>query len=184
MIVMPIVILAMPAGEDKDFMEGLYRKYHRLMYATAWKYVNESSAVEDIVSDSCVALMKKIPTLLTLDHNKTCVYIVSTVRNTSINALNKQSHLNQVFSSGDDEFVESLPDGNDFVQKIILEEELAMVMRVIESLPEKEQMIMKMKYSMGLSDEVIAERVGLSANSIRKYVSRARNRIKAAIYEE
>ena len=117
-IVMPIVILAMPAGEDRDFMEGLYRKYHRLMYATAWKYVNESSAVEDVVSDSCVALMKKIPTLRELDHNKTCVYIVSTVRNTSINALNKQSRLNQVFSSGDDEFVESLPDCNDFVQKM------------------------------------------------------------------
>lgn len=184
MIVMPIVILAMPAGGDRDFMEDLYRKYHRLMYATAWKYVNESSTVEDVVSDSCVALMKKIPTLRKLDHNKTCVYIVSTVRNTSINALNKQSRLNQVFSSGDDEFVEALPDGEDIVQKIILEEELNAVMRAINSLPEKEQMIMKMKYSMELSDEVIADQVGLSVNSIRKYVSRARNHIKATLYKE
>ena len=184
MLLFPGVILAMPAGEDRDFMENLYRKYHRLMYATAWKYVRDDSAAEDVVSDSCVALMKKISTLRGLDHNKTCVYIVSTVRNTSINALNKQSRLNQVFRSGENEFVETLPDGVDFVQKILLEEELAAVMRAIESLPAKEQMIMKMKYSMELSDEVIAEQVGLSVNSIRKYVSRARNHIKAALYGE
>ena len=151
MIVMPIVILAMPTGEDRDFMEDLYRKYHKLMYATAWKYVDESSIAEDVVSDSCIALMKKIPTLRQLNHNKMCVYIVSTVRYTSLNALNKQSRLNQVFSSSDDELVETLPDGEDFVQKIMLEEELNAVMRAINSLPAKEQMIMKMKYSMELT---------------------------------
>ena len=99
MVLMPIVILAMPFGEDRDFMESLYRKYHRLMYSTAWKYLKESVAVEDVVSDSCVALMKKIPTLRTLDHNKLAVYIVSTVRNTSINAINKQTRINQLFRS-------------------------------------------------------------------------------------
>lgn len=184
MIVLPIVILAMPSGEDRDFMEGLYRKYYRLMYATARKYVSDASAVEDVVSDSCVALMRRISTLRELDSGKTCAYIVTTVRNTSINALRKQSRLNRVFSSGDEEFVEAVPDGEDFVQRILLEDELAAVMRAIESLPEKERMVMRMKYSMELSDEAIAEQVGISASSVRTYVRRARNHIKAILYRE
>lgn len=184
MFVMPIVILNMPASEDKDFMENLYRNYHKLMYATTWKYVTNPATVDDVVSDSCVALMGKIPTLRTLDHSKLCVYIVTTVRNTSINALHKQSKMNDIFGADDGDFIEALPDGKDFIQKIILEDELAAVMRAIELLPGKEQLVMKMKYSMNMSDEVIAEQVGLSVNSIRKYISRARNRIKAALYTE
>lgn len=165
-------------------MEGLYRDYHKLMYATAWKHINDPFLVEDVISDSCVALMRNISTLRRLDHKKLCAYIVTAVRNTSISALNKQSRLDHIFGSDDDAIVDTLPDSEDFVQRIILEEELATVMRVIESLPEKEQMVMKMKYSLELSDEVIAEQVGISVNSIRQYVSRARKRIKAALYGE
>ena len=184
MIVFPIVISTMPDGEEKDFMGDLYRKYYKLMYATAWKYINDSFDVEDVISDSCVALMRNIPTLRELDHNKMCAYIVTTVRNTSISALNKKSRLNRIYGVGDDAFVEALPDREDMVQMIILEEELSTVMRVIESLPEKEQMIMKMKYAMELDDDVIAEQLGIAVNSIRQYVSRARKHIKTAFYSE
>ena len=43
---------------------------------------------------------------------------------------------------------------------------------------------MHMKYALEFPDTVIAERVGLSVNSIRKYISRARDHIKAMIYAE
>ena len=41
-----------------------------------------------------------------------------------------------------------------------------------------------MKFFMNLSDEEIAGRVGISVNSIRSYISRARKKLKAMIYGE
>ena len=37
MIILPSVILAMPVGDDRDYIEWLYREHHKLMLFTAWK---------------------------------------------------------------------------------------------------------------------------------------------------
>jgi DNA-directed RNA polymerase specialized sigma24 family protein len=63
-----------------------------------------------------------------------------------------------------------------------LDEELDIVWEAISRLPEKEMLVMKMKFSLDLPDDVIADEVGLSVNSIPKYISRAREHIKEIIY--
>ena len=43
---------------------------------------------------------------------------------------------------------------------------------------------MKLKYLLGYTDDVTAKEVGISANSIAKYVSRARKKLAAMIYSK
>ena len=86
--------------------------------------------------------------------------------------------------NADKEVVDSVADDTDFERKIALKSELAMVWAAISRLPEKEQLIMQLKFSQGLSDAAIAERVDLSPSSIAKYISRARDRIKDMIYAD
>ncbi len=59
MIVMPQVIMMIESDEDRSYMERLYEQHYRLMLSTAWKYTSDQFEVEDIVSDSIVALIKK-----------------------------------------------------------------------------------------------------------------------------
>lgn len=47
-------------------MEELYAKYNRLMFAIAWRYTKDPHEVADIVSNSCLKLMKNLATLKTL----------------------------------------------------------------------------------------------------------------------
>ena len=49
MLIIPMVITLMPEGDDKAFMDTLYRNHHRLMLFVAWKYVRDKAAVEDIL---------------------------------------------------------------------------------------------------------------------------------------
>lgn len=63
----------------------------------------------------------------------------------------------------------------------MMEYELSCVWDAMRKLPTKEQQIMLMKYFMEMSDNEIAEKVGLAASSIRKYISRARGRIKLIV---
>lgn len=80
--------------------------------------------------------------------------------------------------------MESVADGQSVEGRIVLEDEIEMVWRVIQQLPLKEQKIMKLKYLLGYTDDVIAKEVGISANSIAKYVSRARKKLAAMIYSK
>lgn len=47
MVIFPQVILDMPEGSDRDYMEWLYREYCALMFSTAWKYFRDKA---DVVS--------------------------------------------------------------------------------------------------------------------------------------
>ena len=184
MIILPSVILAMPAGDDRDYMEWLYKEHCRLMFSTAWKIFRDEATVDDVVSESCVALIKNIPTLRSLERNKLRVYIVSTVRNTALNFFDKQQRLNSHVAGEESEAIETVADDFDVEKKVLLEDELKRVWHAIAQLPAKEQQIMRMKYVMEMPDEKIAKEVGLAPSSIRKYIGRAREQIKAIVYTE
>ena len=79
--------------------------------------------------------------------------------------------------------VHQVPSGFEVSKQIELQEELSFVLQTIEELPMKERMIMQLKYSVGLPNDEIDEIVGMSPNSVRKYISRARDHIKARIYK-
>lgn len=181
-MLLPLVIVTMPDGDDKEYMTRLYEDYFKLMYSVAWKYFKNPSDVDDVVSSSCVALMKYITTLRRLNDAQLQSYITRSVRNTALNALDKQKRLNQKVIHPSPEIMEHIASTNDMLAQIELEEELMSVRTIIATLPEKERLVMKMKFLQGLSDDVIAERIGLSVNSIAKYVSRAREHIRKKLY--
>lgn len=184
MILLPIVIMTMPAGDDRDYMEQIYRSCKRLMYSTAWKYSRDKTTVDDVVSDSCISLIKNIPTLRTLADKKLKAYIVTTVRNTALNYYDRQRRTLSHMSENGSETLENVADTFDVEKTVALNDELDGVWKAIEQLPPKEQQVMYLKYKQNLTDDEIAAKVGISAVSVRKYVSRARERLKKTLYME
>ena len=73
---------------------------------------------------------------------------------------------------------------DDFEQKIDLEREIAKVIRAIRQLPDKEQIILRMKFFQKKKDEETARAAGISVNSLRQYISRARKHLKQSLYKE
>lgn len=183
MLIIPSVILAITSDEDRDYMEWLYREHHRLMYKAAFEHCQDLEEIQDIVSDACVALINKIEKLRYLEKAELKLYIFTTVKNTAINHYRKRRRLDKRFFHLSEEASSQVSDGFDVVRQIELEEELRQVMQIIGELPEKEQTIMLLKFSVGLPDVEIAEIVGLAPDSVRKYVGRARERIKSRIYK-
>ena len=181
MIILPLVISSMPQGEARDYMAWLYREHHRLMFATAWKYFRDKHTVEDIVSDSCVALMKNIDTLRGLDRIKLRAYIVSAVKSASLDYIDKSQRRAKYVIHASDEAMRTVSDKTDVQQEVALRQEVADVWSAIAKLGYKEQRIMQLRYSQGLTDQEIARKLNLSEESIRKYVSRARAHIKAML---
>lgn len=184
MIVVPYAVMIIESEDDRNYMEWLYEKHQRLMLATAWKYTSDQFEVEDIVSDSIVSLIKKVDQLRSMEHNALRLYIVSTVRNTSINHFKKRKGIDDRFVLIGDEMVSQLVAYDNIEQKISLKDELLSIIRVIHSLPPKEQAVLRMKCVDGMRNDEIAQATGLALESIRKYLSRAREKVRNAVYEK
>ena len=184
MLFFPLAILEMPLGNDREYIEQLYVRYRRLMFYIAGKYCDDPGDADDIVSDTCVALIRKVSTLRELEDNQLRTYVATAAKNTAINWLTKRKRLESRFVPVDDEKVVQFPTYDEPGNRIIFEDELNAVMQAIRRLPEREQLVVRMKFSMKKSTEEIAEAVGISESSVRKYLSRARERIRTQVYAE
>ncbi|MEF9880223.1 MAG: sigma-70 family RNA polymerase sigma factor [Clostridia bacterium] len=181
-LMMPLVIQMIADDSDRAFMERIFIEHNRLMFATAWKYCQDRQTAEDIVSDSCVAFIKHLQKIQTLDGNVLRLYIVSTVRNTAINAFKKWQQADAKFQCMTDEGMAQIKSESDTELRVELQDEISLVLNAVGGLPEKEQAVLRLKYSTDYKDDEIAEIVGISASSVRKYIARAREKVKAVVY--
>ena len=166
---------------DQNYMTEIYLQYHRLMRFTAQRYFSEPMLVDDIVSDSCVALMRRPETLRTLRDGRLRMYIVATVRNTAISYYRKQQTAGRRVSYVPYDVLwrfagrESVEGGMD------LRCDLEMIRRTIADLPQQEAAIMRMKLGCGLSNADIAREIGLSLGCVYRRLRHARAQIRAAL---
>lgn len=181
MILIPAVILAIESEDDRTFMSEVYLKHHRLMLKTARSIAGTDT--EDVLSDSCVALVQVVEKLRTMNDNELRKYIVITVRNTALNhwrRKQRETAMFRAYNEEEDAQMETVPSSE---QKIMLQEELRLVRDAIKTLTPKERDLLRMKYGEEKSNAEIAKVTGLSPSSIPQYVSRVRVRLKAALYE-
>lgn len=183
MLVIPSIILAIADEDDRQYMETLYMEFHRLMFSMAWKFSNIRADVEDIVSDSCVSLLRKIDVLRELDHDALRFYVMTTVRNTAIDRRRKQRARELNVQSMDTEKLQQIPEEMNLEGKVLLKEELRCVRNAIALLPKNEREVLRMKFQQGIKDREIAELLDLSENSVRIYVFRARQHLKKMLYK-
>ena len=88
-----MIVFTVPE-DDKGglaFMTDLYRRYSRLMYATARRCVSSGQDCEDIVQDAVESLCNKLHTLMDLPAPALPVYITHTVKNQARNFIRHQA---------------------------------------------------------------------------------------------
>ena len=183
MFMLPIVILLMPPGPARDFMAGLWNTYKEFMLSIALKSLRKpanKADAEDIVSDSIVRLCNNVKTLQNLNEYQLQAYIFKTVLTNAIKFCKKKYGISTVDIDIIDLFESQ---NNDWENHIQLKEELEFVLSCIHRLPPKERDVITLKYKIELTNEEIAEIIGVSKDSVRQYLKRARDRLKKMIYD-
>ena len=161
---------------DSAFVAELYERHAGLMFKMAYGFGLRKEAAEDVVSTAMLRLMRHADTLSSLSPPRLKAYIVTAVRRTAVERVSREAlrrrkereaALDREDASGADGWLKR--------------EELDTVLLAIEKLPEKEKACIKLKFLLGKSDEQIALENGISASSVRKYISRGRKHIRKAI---
>lgn len=171
----PMVILAITDDSDREFMKALYIKYHLTMFRMARALTDSKYDAEDVVSDACVSLIKKISVLRHLDCNVLEGYIISTVKNAAYMLHRKRNARREVSDEKALAFAESETAAPD--EHVLLESTIEELMRTIDQLSESDQAVIRMKYFEKLPDHEIAKVLGIQEVSVRSKLTRARQRI-------
>ena len=172
-----MIIFTIP-GDNPDgmaFIQDLYRRYSRLMFAEALRFVSNRQDCEDIVQDAVESLCQKVDTLQTLPPPALPAYVVYTVKHKSINFPRHQSVVHR--------HTAVLEDGEDLESPLPSPEEVAELReradglgKVWPLLPEEDRELLYRKYVLGQDNGELAELFHCQRDSMRMRLFRARRR--------
>lgn len=140
--------------DDQEFMVWLYDHYEERMLRTAKKYCRDEFLWEEILQESFLRLLSRIPKLRTLKEGERAGYLAVTVRNTAFTLLRKQAKERGrcvSLETGALPVEGCLPEGRYFQQR---------------------------------SDRELSDDLGCGANSIRMMMTRARRHVQRLMRRE
>lgn len=161
--------------DDKEYMLWIYEEFQNLMFYTAKKYINDQMTCEDIVQECIVKLIQKIDVIRGKERCILAGYIVSIIRNVSINYL-KSEGVRQKHSVGfDEETMDQLPSSELSIEEMLLAKEKSSLISIaMEQLSVTERLLLEGKYILEYSDDELAKQLNCKSGSIRMKLTRAR----------
>ncbi len=159
------------SDDDRQFVARIYTQYKPLMMFRASKHV-ESEYCEEVVQNCMMKLIEHIDTLRRLDENHLKAYIYVTVDNHAKNLLRKESRMIKTNdeSSADLHFIE---DEDNLVEMFERKLDLQAILDNVQYLPERDQLLLKLRYGYELNDRQISDMTGINQNSVRMTVKRS-----------
>ena len=180
----PIAILRMEDEDDRQFVADLYQNFKLNMYYTARKIVKDPHTAEDIVQESCIAIINNLEKIKAVEICRRRAYIVSIVKNISINYIVKRDRQSRYSFIADDEILSQQPDLDSNIEDYLIRNcEIAIIKSALLKLSDKDRTILRMKYFDDLRDVDIANYLNIKANSVRYYLTLSRRRLYACMME-
>lgn len=169
-------LIAMFRNSDPMALKHLYGLHYKTLCYFAANLVQDKLQAEDIVADSYVKLWTLRTNFDTLTNIRAFLYI--TVRNACFNFLRQAKRM----TAAQEEMFYLLQ--NDSVQLQFHEIEASLLDKIygeIESLPKQCRQVFKLFYIERLNTTEIAERMGLSRNTVQNHKLRAMRLLRTAL---
>lgn len=167
-------------GSGKAFMKDLYKKYSRLMYATALSMIPDCQDCEDIVQDAVESLCKKVHTLMGLPAPALSVYIVYTVKNRARNFKRHQTVKDKHVVAMANTSLEQIEAPDPLPEtRMELEEQVDALYRVWPELPEQDRELLYRKYVLRQKNEELSGFLHCKPDSVRMRLTRAKRKAAA-----
>lgn len=178
----PFIIQAIESPRDRDFMEALYLQYNRLIYSEVRKILKNDWDTEDVMQQVLIRLIGHISKLQAMDRSHTVNYIIVTARHTAYNYLRDNKRIVEFpFDETFDVVDETLVSAD---ERLIVLEESEYTDMAWQSLDERSRRLLEMKYILEMPNEEIALEIGVSTNSVRMLLTRARDKLKTAVVKQ
>lgn len=169
------------SAEDKAFFQEFYEENKGLLFYTAGKYAAVQADCEDIVQDALLRLMCNVKTLRELNRFQSAKYISLTVRSASLDLMKHRDTSQEV--PMDETRLESMLEQDPLLCADPTDIRMELI-HLKQSLSKKDWMILEGKYILGYDQEELSRIIGVSPNSIRMTLSRARAKARSILLSD
>lgn len=158
-------------------IDDIYKKYHSVLCFFAYKYTKSYSEAEDVVHSVFEKLLEKS---IDLDNEKAFKsYLFSAVHNACVNHI-KQDNIKKRYTDYTISH-ESGRDDSSYLLDRIEVEILFEVFSKIDALPSECNKIFKLSYIENFSNQEIADKLGISVNTVKSQKSRAKQLLRESL---
>ncbi|HBG59016.1 RNA polymerase sigma-70 factor [Proteiniphilum sp. UBA1028] len=149
---------------DKGAFSAIYSKYHRYLYALAYKYLKDSAMAEDVVQHVFVKLWETTGDIHIEINLKNYLYTMT--KNFILNLIRSQKgavSLNYVNTQAE------LSSQDDIARKLEEKEVHQFLYKGIEMLPPQKKEVCMRKLKTTDSNQQIAEKMGISVHTVKSH---------------
>ena len=164
---------------DQDALSPLVKKYQKGVHTLAWRKIGDFHVAQEITQDAFLTAYKKLRTLK--NHNQFAGWLYVIAANLCRDYLKKNrlpmesldvDNTNEVDKVSYSRYVAEKQESEaDETRREIVKE-------LLKKLPESERTVMMMHYLGEMTIKSISEFLGVSQNTIKSRLSRARNRLR------
>ncbi len=164
---------------DQTAFTVLVEKYQKGIHALAWRKIGDFHIAQEITQDAFLRAYKRLSTLkdhsrfpgwvyviashLCTEWHRKKKYPIQSLETTDLAEIDQVSHSQYIEEKRDTDMVETR---REVVQKLL------------QKLPESERTVMVLHYLGEMTYETISKMLGVSQNTIKSRLNRARNRLK------
>ncbi len=164
---------------DQESFSPLVRKYQKGVHALVWRKIGDFHIAQEITQDAFLTAYKKLRTLK--NHNQFAGWLYVIAANLSRDYLRRKrlpmesldaDNTNEVDKGSYSQYVadKQKTDADETRREIVKE--------LLKKLPESERTVMTLHYLGEMTIQAISEFLGVSPNTVKSRLSRARNRLR------
>lgn len=176
------MIMSIASDEDKNYIEGLYEKYSKKMFAYIYKILANHEAAEDCVHDVVQRIINHIDFFKSVSEDDTIRLIMIYCRNEAFNYYRndklKNSREKMASDDFDESLIEEIEDDTYNPEKVIISEENnRYLFELVNKLDYKYKDVMILKYYFNLSNIEIANQLDVTPGVVAIRISRAKKKL-------
>ena len=166
------------AGDQRAF-SVLVRRYQKPLHALVWRKIGDFHIAEEIAQDIFLNVYKKLSTLKNPNRFAGWLYVIATRR--CIAWLKKRRIPTKSLEAMPPEELEALAYAQyhaEQQEEVVSEQHREVVKRLLQKLPESERTVVTLHYLGDMTCEDISKFLGVSPNTVKSRLHRARKRLQ------
>ena len=164
---------------DQDAFTALVNKYQKSVHALVWRKIGDFHIAEELTQDVFLKAYKRLSTLKRPEQFPGWLYVIAT-RHCFSWLRKKQAPISSLDAMSTDELEEACYTQYEVArgETVAIEQRRELVKRLLKKLPESERTVVTLFYLAEMSGEEISQFLGVSPNTVRSRLHRARQRLE------
>ncbi|WP_207514601.1 RNA polymerase sigma factor [Longitalea luteola] len=171
------ILLSQVAGGDKDAFTMLYRRYWHALFTTAAKALRSKTDAADLVQDIFLSIWNRRHDLRIT--GSLAAYLQTSVKYSVIKYIEKNITRRDYLVLLTDMLVHYQPP--DVESQLQIKELQTVIQSAVDQMPQKMREVYQLSRKHHLSHKEIAERLGISDETVKKHIQHALHIIKTSI---